>query len=64
MSMNTNDPIRNESEAIEENENENESIRDVDQNIPKRRQSRVISSNNKVKENRSHFQGKFILSIG
>ena len=51
MSMNTNDPIRNESEAIEENENENESIRDVEQIIPTRRQSRATSSNNKVKEN-------------
>lgn len=50
MSMNTNDPIRNESEAIEETENEHESIRDVEQNIPKRRQSRATSSNNKVKE--------------
>ncbi len=52
ISINNNENIRNEFESIDENDNDIGSIRDnehIQQTIPKRRQSRVASSNNKVR---------------
>jgi transcription elongation GreA/GreB family factor len=52
LSTNNNENLRQEFESIDENDNEIGLNRDEDriqQIIPKRRQSRVISSNNKVR---------------
>jgi len=52
ISINNNEHIRNEFESNDENDNEIGSIRDdehIQQTIPKRRQSRIASSNNKVR---------------
>jgi hypothetical protein len=51
ISTNNNENIRNEFESIDENDNEIGLIRDDQQMIAKRRQSRATSSNNKVNEN-------------
>jgi hypothetical protein len=48
INNNDNNNIRNEFESIDEDDNENQSIRDDAQIIPKRRQSRATSSNNRI----------------
>jgi hypothetical protein len=51
-STNNNENIRNQYELIDDNDNEIGLIRDDEHSIiPKRRQSRAASSNNKVKDN-------------
>jgi hypothetical protein len=47
-STHNNENIRNEYESIDENDHDIGLTRDDQQMIPKRRQSRVTSSNNKV----------------
>ena len=50
LSTNNSETLRNEFEPTDENDNEIGSIRDDEATIPKRRQSRATSANNKVKE--------------